>query len=307
MNNYDYEVKERYINLLCDFGFKKIFGEPNKDILIAFINAVIPEAKVVDITYLDRERPKDNRQEHGVRFDLHCETEDGRRISIEVQKESQTTYVERSIYYSTFGIREQVEAGKDDYHFEPVYIINIIDFYLPCNDRNDKDVRSRFMLFEKDRHILLSDKLMISYLEMNKFDKKLNELDGSILENFYFCLKSITTLKECPAEFGNELLQKLFRISEYANLTPVEQNKYRESMLTERDHRNIYAERFEEGLVKGRAEGVAIGIEKGIEKGREEGREENKLEIARKMKEDGLSVEMISRYSGLTAEVIESL
>ncbi|MEI7695102.1 MAG: PD-(D/E)XK nuclease family transposase, partial [Chlorobium sp.] len=37
-------MKEHYINPFTDFGFKKIFGlEVNKDLLIAFLNSLLPE------------------------------------------------------------------------------------------------------------------------------------------------------------------------------------------------------------------------------------------------------------------------
>ncbi|MDX2306434.1 MAG: PD-(D/E)XK nuclease family transposase, partial [Microscillaceae bacterium] len=33
---------DKYINLFTDFGFKKLFGEePNKDLLIAFLNELL--------------------------------------------------------------------------------------------------------------------------------------------------------------------------------------------------------------------------------------------------------------------------
>ena len=49
------------------------------------------------------------------------------------------------------------------------------------------------------------------------------------------------------------------------------------------------------------------GREEGRELGREEGREENKRDIALRMKADGLAIDMIAKYTGLTAEEIASL
>ena len=49
------------------------------------------------------------------------------------------------------------------------------------------------------------------------------------------------------------------------------------------------------------------GKEEGREEGRKEGREEKKREIALNMKADGMTVEMIAKYTGLTAEEIEGL
>ena len=41
-------VTDRYINPLTDFGFKRIFGtEPNKALLIDFLNVILPDRKSV--------------------------------------------------------------------------------------------------------------------------------------------------------------------------------------------------------------------------------------------------------------------
>ena len=46
-------IAEKYINPFTDFGFKKLFGtEPNKDLLIDFLNQVLPEKhQIHDLTY----------------------------------------------------------------------------------------------------------------------------------------------------------------------------------------------------------------------------------------------------------------
>ncbi len=70
-----------------------------------------------------------------------------------------------------------------------------------------------------------------------------------------------------------------------------------------------------EGRQEGRQEGEKLGMQKGWEegeklgmrKGREEGREEERREAARKMKESGLSIEQISRFTGLSHREITGL
>ena len=47
--------------------------------------------------------------------------------------------------------------------------------------------------------------------------------------------------------------------------------------------------------------------EEGIEKGRKEGAEEEKIKIAKKLKTNGVSIELISKSTGLSKEVIEKL
>ena len=51
------QVEERYISLLTDFGFKRIFGTAmNKDLLICFLNSLLNGRQVVkDVSYLNPE------------------------------------------------------------------------------------------------------------------------------------------------------------------------------------------------------------------------------------------------------------
>ena len=51
------QVEERYISLLTDFGFKRIFGTAmNKNLLICFLNSFFNGRQVVkDVSYLNPE------------------------------------------------------------------------------------------------------------------------------------------------------------------------------------------------------------------------------------------------------------
>ena len=53
------QVEERYISLLTDFGFKRIFGTAmNKDLLICFLNSLFNGRQVVkDVSYHKRFLP----------------------------------------------------------------------------------------------------------------------------------------------------------------------------------------------------------------------------------------------------------
>jgi predicted transposase YdaD len=68
----------------------------------------------------------------------------------------------------------------------------------------------------------------------------------------------------------------------------------------------LAAEWEAKGKAKGEAEGLAEGEAKGLAKGEAKGIAESKLEIARKMKEMGDSVERIHTITGLPPEVVVS-
>ena len=54
-------------------------------------------------------------------------------------------------------------------------------------------------------------------------------------------------------------------------------------------------------------EGIAEGMEKGMKEGMEKGMNQRSLEIARNMLADGVDINLIMKYSGLTQEQIEKL
>ena len=61
------------------------------------------------------------------------------------------------------------------------------------------------------------------------------------------------------------------------------------------------------GIEIGREEGIKKGIEKGIEKGIKKGREKGKLEVARNMLENGLSIDDVVKYTNLSRSEIETV
>jgi predicted transposase/invertase (TIGR01784 family) len=91
-------VPGKYIDPLVDFAFKKIFGsEPNKDLLIAFLNEVFRGRKhIVNLVYNKNEHPSDIKDEGTAIFDLLCTGDNGERFLIEVQRARQGYFKRKS-------------------------------------------------------------------------------------------------------------------------------------------------------------------------------------------------------------------
>ena len=81
------QAEERYISLLTDFGFKRIFGTaPNKDLLINFLNALFKKKQVItDVKYLNSEKVGDVYTDRKAIFDVYCENEKGEKFIVEMQ------------------------------------------------------------------------------------------------------------------------------------------------------------------------------------------------------------------------------
>ena len=107
------------------------------------------------------------------------------------------------------------------------------------------------------------------------------------------------TIKRLPWAAQNSVFQKLAEIADVSSLTKEERLHYDEALRKYRDTLCVLESAEQRGLKRGREEGLA----KGLAKGRAEGR----LEIARNMKENGLSVDLIAACSGLSPEEIAKL
>ena len=79
--------------------------------------------------------------------------------------------------------------------------------------------------------------------------------------------------------------------------------EYEASKMAYRDIKNS----IDTAKQEGKQEGLAEGMEKGMELGLEKGMNQKALDIARNMLADGVDINLIMKYSGLTQEQIEKL
>jgi predicted transposase/invertase (TIGR01784 family) len=101
-------------------------------------------------------------------------------------------------------------------------------------------------------------------------------------------------------DFG---FDRLFEEAEIAKFTPQEMREYETSKMAYRDIKNSVDTAKREGI----AEGMEKGMKEGLEKGRAEGMNQRSLDIARNMLADGVDINLIMKYSGLTQKQIEKL
>ena len=87
-------LKDKYINPFTDYGFKKLFGsEPNKDILVDFLNQVLPEKHhLTDLTYAKSEQLGLSGDARNAIFDLYCIGKNGEHFIVEMPHFNKTDH-----------------------------------------------------------------------------------------------------------------------------------------------------------------------------------------------------------------------
>ena len=265
----------RYARILLDDWFKRSFGQENsKRLLQLFLEALIPEHRIVELTYANTEHTNPSEGKKDVRIDVECTDADGTRFVVEVQVADQFHFYERAVFNSSFAILQQKAKGEPDYDFPTVYFIGIMDFsYHVGSDQVD----FRYTIREKRTNELMTQRVQYIFLELPNSLQKGLKPGATVLENICYALHQMEHLTEQPAELKQEIFKLLFESAEIATFTPEERVKYQNDMTTERDRYNqlVFAE--------------AKGREQGREEGREEGREGAIRKMVEQMRLRGIS------------------
>ena len=320
------QVEERYISLLTDFGFKRIFGSaPNKDLLICFLNSLFNGRQVVkDVMYLNPEHVGDVYTDRRAIFDVYCEGENGEKFIVEMQNAYQAHFKDRSLFYSTFPIREQAPKGNDwDFKLNHVYTVALLNFSMNEDAFDKEKIRHHVQLCDTATHKIFYDKQEFICVEIAKFNKSLDELE-TLYDKWLYALKNLYKLTQRPKALCDKAFDRLFEEAEIARFTPQEQREYEASKMAYRDIKNSIdtakregkeeglaegmekglAEGMEKGLAEGMEKGLAEGMEKGMAEGMEKGMNQRSLEIARKMLANGMDAATVMEITGLSAEEI---
>ena len=248
---------DRYINPFTDFGFKKLFGsEPNKDLLIDFLNQLLAEEKgeITSLTYLRNEQLGRQEADRRAIFDLYCETQRGEKFIVELQKAKQNFFKDRSVFYSTFPIQEQARRGNWNFELNAVYTIGILDFIFEEDQAETDKYLYLVKLTDVEACKVFFDKLTFIYLEMPKFRKQLHELETRF-DKWLYVLRHLSDLQERPAALQDRIFQKLFDQAEIAQFKPEEREAYEDSLKYYRDLKNVLDTAREEG----KEEGIELG------------------------------------------------
>ncbi|MFK7799368.1 MAG: Rpn family recombination-promoting nuclease/putative transposase [Aureispira sp.] len=287
-------LKDKYINPLTDFGFKKLFGiEPNKALLIDFLNQLLPPVHhITNLSYTNNEQLPHSEGSRKAIFDLYCESASGEKFIVELQKAKQNFFKDRSVYYSTFPIQEQAKKGNWNFQLAAVYTIGILDFVFE-DHKNKTDILHTVQL--KDQaHRVFYDKLTYIYIELPKFTKNETELETRF-DKWLYVFRHLANLQDRPTALQERVFKQLFEAAEIAKFSPVEKELYEESLKHYRDLKNVVDSSKEEGRAEGKEEGI------------KQGREKEKIQIALNLKKQGIGIEVIVAATGLSKEEIEQL
>lgn len=274
-----------FIHPLTDWGFKRIFGD--KELLMDFLNSLLEGERVItDLQYLNTEQLAERSDGRKTVYDLYCKTDTGEYIIVEMQNSQQAFFKDRALYYMAQSVVQQSKKGRGwQFELTAVYGIYFVNFPIDKSEITEHYCKDIAMI---DKHTgkVFNNKFRQIYIELPRFMK--SEADcNSFLEYWIYNLVNMNNLKEISFKDRKAIFDKLERLASQANLTEEERARLEEDWKNYNDYFNT--------------------IDFAKEEGRTEGEIKKNLENAQKMKEMGLSLDIITQVTVLPHEEIERL
>lgn len=273
---------------------------------------------------LESESNQEDEDDKQNRVDVLAEDADGALYLIEVQNETEFAYFQRMLFGTSKLVTEYINRGEGYEKIRKIYSINIVYFNLG----NGKDYvyhgKTEFRGIHDNELLNLSpfqqqkfgvdevSKLYPEYwiLKVNDF----NKWSKTPLEQWVYFLNTGEIPDDADAPGLNEARKKL----KLEQMTHEELAKYyrhldnvvilRDNITTARGEGFLEGESqgLKVGKAQGRAQGLEEGRREGLEEGLQEGYRRGKLEMARSLKQLGMSVADVAKVTGLTATEVEN-
>ena len=253
-----------------DIVFKAFFSRKPK-YLRSFLSAILGEQiKIKKVVHDLRLEQLTKEMKYGI-LDLDVELESGELVNVEMQLKDNKNIEERTTFYASKKIVEQLEPNGKYEELKRVIVIAILDYTL--TDLPEY-ITETVRVVRTHKEFELNNVVKYYYIELEKFRKQNPNMDkiynqwlafidmerGDLLE---MAKKENEEIKDA-VDYYEELTgdEKIKRLAEIRLMSELEEQS---ALATAR------AKGTEEGLKQGKEEGLKQGKEEGLKQGKEEG------------------------------------
>ena len=296
-----------------DWAIKKILRSKANFVVIEGLLTTVLNKKINILELLESESNREAENDKYNRVDMLVRAEDDELIIIEVQATRQFDYFHRMVYGTSKTVSEHFKKAQEYEHVKKVISVNIVYFELGHGDdyvyhgttnfiglhtKNELELSSvQKELYEKERVCDIFPEHFI--LKINNF----NDFAKDSLDEWIYFLKN----EEIKPEFRAPGLVEASEILDVLKLSAEDRAIYEQEMENLSYEESITKSNFKAGKLEGMKEGVQKGEKIGIKKGRAEGEHLAKIEIAKNLLSQNVSVEVIVSATSLSAEEIKKI
>lgn len=273
-----------------DYVFKRIFSQKkNSDILKDLLQAILPDINIENIEVQTEVQLETNFILDKIgRLDILATVNNGTKINIEMQIRDYKNTLERSLFYTSRVYTSGLERNNNYAKIQKTIGIWILNY-----DEFEEGPFHEIVRLKRDyENIILTDKFEIHFIQLPKFRKKCKTISSKLDEWLTFIsLRNLEDLKMVD----NKHVKKAEEELEYLSGDAAERRLAELRETAEID--------YAFGMAGAREEGLEQGLKEGIKQGEKESR----IQIAKKMLEKKMDINVISELTGLTKEEIKKL
>jgi predicted transposase/invertase (TIGR01784 family) len=285
----------KFLDPKNDIAFKKVFGsEKHKDVLIHFINDILElkdNDQIQDVEFLSPIQDPEIASKKQSIVDVLCRDKNGIQIIVEMQVAPTKGFEKRAQYYAAKAYSRQLNKGHEEdgkyNNLKEVIFIAIADCII-FTDK--KEYKSDHVILDKKSYEHDLRDFSFTFVELPKFTKNKIEELSNIIEKWCFFFKYADETSEADLEklIGSDLVIKTaYEALNQFNWSESELIAYEQE--TKRIWDNIAAMDYQ------------------IDKAHAEGKLEGKLETAKQMIKDGIALDTVARYTGLSITELQKL
>ena len=284
------------LTLKNDIIFKEFFSKKgNEKYLQDFLTALLE----INITKIEIQRDVSLErlaidEKLGV-LDIQAVVDDKTIISIEMQMYYDKSIIKRSGFYGAKNRSSDAKRGDKYSNLRDIIMVNILNFNInPYKEYLSQGIT----VLKEHREHELETGISYYYIELPKFRKIKPDMEKKLEQWLVFIDSEERGLVEMAKE-KNEVIKEAEEELEY--LTGDEEVK-RMAFLHEKWEMD-YNSRIQDAIDDGREQGLQEGLQQGLQQG--EKRKVN--EIAKKMLDEKIDIQIIINVTGLTKEEIKRL
>ena len=318
------EISKNSQYVRFDWAIKRILRDTaNKKVLEGLITVLVGKPVTI-IEIIESGNNKIRKEDKSNCVDVKAKMEDGEIVIVEVQLSREVDFFQRILFGTATAINDQIGEGQDYEVIKKVYSINILYFdfgegddyayhgYMDFHGITKPGTVLTFHTEKEKEYVQRNVKRLtppeevfpkVFLLLVNKF----NEVAKTPIEEWMAYLKDGIIKPDTTTPGLQEAREKL----DYMRMTREERRAYEDYMVSVHAARDVFETALADSRAEGRAQGLSEGRAQGLSEGRAEGRAEgahsNAIDNACRMKEDNMPLELIVKYTGLSAEEIALL
>ena len=271
------------LNPRIDYVFKRIFGYIGNEQITANLLSSILDEEITNVnldcnTFLQKDIFDDKL---GI-LDVRAKTDTGMDINIEMQIVKNENIIKRMLFYWSKLYSNQIKSGQDYENLNRCVVILIADFELTGLEDIKKYITKWSVKEKYYGKRVLTDLFELCILELPKVSKYYEKND---LDTWVEFIKNPEVIN--MTEETNKAVKKAKKVLEDIS----------------KDEQERYIAELREKYILDQNSLLSSGYRKGLK----EGIEQQNKEIAKKLKEKGVDLKIISETTGLSEEELKKI